>query len=58
MQNEQFDRKIIDLEIFVKKYPKVDLHFSENVIASYLLDDVEKQEKQLKKTKNRQDLIK
>jgi hypothetical protein len=33
------------LQILVKKYPKVDLHLLEYVVASYLLYDVEKQEK-------------
>ncbi len=47
MENDKFDRKTIDkyLEILVKKYPKVDLHLLEYVVASYLLYDVEKQEK-------------
>ena len=42
-----FDRESIDtyLEILVKKYPKVDLHILEYIVASYLLYDVEKQEK-------------
>jgi hypothetical protein len=47
MQNDKFDRETIDkyLEILVKKYHKVDLHLFEYVVASYLLYDVEKQEK-------------
>ena len=47
MENEKFDRETIDkyLEILVKKYPRVDLHLLEYIVASYLLYDVEKQEK-------------
>ena len=47
MENDKFNRETIDkyLEILVKKYPKVDLHLLEYVVASYLLYDVEKQEK-------------
>jgi hypothetical protein len=47
MENDKFDRETIDkyLEILVKKYPKVDLHLLEYIVASYLLYDVEKQEK-------------
>ena len=47
MESDKFDRETIDkyLEILVKKYPKVDLHLSEYVVASYLLYDVEKREK-------------
>jgi hypothetical protein len=47
MENDKFDRETIDkyLEILVKKYPKVDLHLLEYVVASYLLYDVEKLEK-------------
>ena len=47
MENDKFDRETIDnyLEILVKKYPKVDLHLLEYVVASYLLYDVEKREK-------------
>jgi hypothetical protein len=33
------------LEILVKKHPKIDLHLLEYIVASYLLYDVEKQEK-------------
>ena len=33
------------LEILIKKYPKVDLHLLEYVVASFLLYEVEKQEK-------------
>ena len=47
MENDKFNRESIDkyLEILVKKYPKVDLHILEYIVASYLLYDVEKQEK-------------
>ena len=47
MESDKFDRETIDkyLEILVKKYPKVDLHLLEYVVASYLLYDVEKREK-------------
>ena len=47
MESDKFNRETIDkyLEILVKKYPKVDLHLLEYVVASYLLYDVEKQEK-------------
>ena len=47
MENDKFNRESIDkyLEILVKKYPKVDLHLLEYVVASYLLYDVEKREK-------------
>ena len=47
MENEKFDRETIDkyLEILVKKYPRVDLHLLEYIVASFLLYDVEKQEK-------------
>ena len=47
MENDKFNRETIDkyLEILVKKYPKVDLHLLEYIVASYLLYDVEKQEK-------------
>ena len=47
MENNKFDRETIDkyLEILVKKYPNVDLHLLEYIVASYLLYDVEKQEK-------------
>ncbi len=47
MENDKFNRETIDkyLEILVKKYPKVDLHILEYIVASYLLYDVEKQEK-------------
>ena len=47
MENEKFDRETIDkyLEILVKKYPRVDLHLLEYIVASYLLYDVEKQDK-------------
>ena len=47
MENDKFDRETMDkyLEILIKKYPKVDLHLLEYVVASYLLYDVEKQEK-------------
>ena len=47
MENDKFDRETIDkyLEILVKKYPKVDLHLLEYIVASYLLYDVEKREK-------------
>jgi hypothetical protein len=47
MENDKFDRETIDkyLEILVKKYPKIDLHLLEYVVASYLLYDVEKREK-------------
>jgi hypothetical protein len=47
MENDKFDRETMDkyLEILVKKYPKVDLHLLEYVVASYLLYDVEKREK-------------
>ena len=47
MENEKFDRETIDkyLEILVKKYPRVDLHLLEYIVASYLLYDVEKREK-------------
>ena len=47
MKNDKFNRESIDkyLEILVKKYPKVDLHLLEYVVASYLLYDVEKREK-------------
>ena len=47
MANDKFNRETIDkyLEILVKKYPKVDLHLLEYVVASYLLYDVEKREK-------------
>ena len=47
MENDKFNRETIDkyLEILVKKYPKVDLHILEYIVASYLLYDIEKQEK-------------
>ena len=47
MESDKFNRETIDkyLEILVKKYPKVDLHLLEYIVASYLLYDVEKQEK-------------
>ena len=47
MESDKFNRETIDkyLEILVKKYPKVDLHILEYIVASYLLYDVEKQEK-------------
>ena len=47
MESDKFDRETIDkyLEVLVKKYPKVDLHLLEYVVASYLLYDVEKREK-------------
>ena len=47
MENDKFDRETMDkyLEILVRKYPKVDLHLLEYVVASYLLYDVEKREK-------------
>lgn len=47
MENEKFDRETIDkyLEILVKKYPRVDLHLLEYIVASYLLYDVEKRDK-------------
>ena len=47
MESDKFNRETIDkyLEILIKKYPKVDLHLLEYVVASYLLYDVEKQEK-------------
>jgi hypothetical protein len=47
MENDKFNRETIDkyLEILIKKYPKVDLHILEYIVASYLLYDVEKQEK-------------
>ena len=42
MENDKFDRETIDkyLEILIKKYPKVDLHLLEHIVASYLLYDV------------------
>ena len=47
MESDKFNRETIDkyLEILIKKYPKVDLHLLEYVVASYLLYDVEKQER-------------
>ena len=47
MENDKFNRETIDkyLEILVKKYPKVDLHLLEYIVASYLIYDVEKQER-------------
>ena len=44
---DKFNRETIDkyLEILVKKYPKVDLHLLEYIVASYLIFDVEKQER-------------
>ena len=47
MESEKFDRETIDkyLEILVKKYPRVDLHLLEYIVASYLLYDVEKRDK-------------
>ena len=47
MENDKFNRETIDkyLEILVKKYPKVDLHILEYIVGSYLLYDIEKQEK-------------
>jgi len=47
MESDKFNRETIDkyLEILIKKYPKVDLHLLEYIVASYLLYDVEKQEK-------------
>ena len=47
MESDKFNRETIDkyLEILIKKYPKVDLHILEYIVASYLLYDVEKQEK-------------
>jgi len=47
MENDKFDRETIDkyLNILVKKYPIVDLHLLEYIVASYLLYDVEKREK-------------
>ena len=47
MESDKFNRETIDkyLEIQIKKYPKVDLHLLEYVVASYLLYDVEKKEK-------------
>ena len=47
MEIDRFDRETIDkyLEILVKKHPKIDLHLLEYIVASYLLYDVEKQEK-------------
>ena len=43
MESDKFNRETIDkyLEILVKKYPKVDLHLLEYVVASYLLYDQE-----------------
>jgi len=54
MENDKFDRETIDkyLEILVKKYPKVDLHLLEYVVASYLLYDVEKREKPIEKNED------
>ena len=54
MENEKFNRETIDkyLEILVKKYPKVDLHLLEYVVASYLLYDVEKQEKPIEENED------
>ena len=47
MENDKFNRETIDkyLEILIKKYPKVDLHLLEYTVASYLIYDVEKQER-------------
>ena len=47
MESDKFNRETIDkyLEILVKKYPKVDLHLLEYIVASYLIYDVEKQER-------------
>ena len=47
MENDKFNRETIDkyLEILIKKYPKVDLHLLEYIVASYLIYDVEKQER-------------
>ena len=47
MESDKFNRETIDkyLEILIKKYPKVDLHLLEYIVASYFLYDVEKQEK-------------
>ena len=47
MEIDKFNRETIDkyLEILVKKYPKVDLHLLEYIVASYLIYDVEKQER-------------
>ena len=57
MEGDKFNRETIDkyLEILVKKYPKVDLHLLEYVVASYLLYDVEKQERP---TGENQDFVK
>ena len=54
MENDKFDRETMDkyLEIFVKKYPKVDLHLLEYVVASYLLYDVEKREKPIEENED------
>jgi hypothetical protein len=43
---DKFNRQMTDkyLETLVKKYPKVDLHILEYIVASYSLYDVEKQE--------------
>ncbi len=35
----------VTVRFFAKRYPKADLHLLEYVITSYLLSDVEKQEK-------------
>ena len=47
MESDKFNRETIDkyLEILIKKYPKVDLHLLEYIVASYLIYDVEKQER-------------
>ena len=54
MENDKFDRETMDkyLEILVKKYPKVDLHLLEYVVASYLLYDVEKREKPIEENED------
>jgi hypothetical protein len=57
MEIDKFNRETIDkyLEILVKKYPKVDLHLLEYIVASYLIYDVEKQERP---TEENEDFIK
>ena len=54
MENDKFNRETIDkyLEILVKKYPKVDLHILEYIVGSYLLYDIEKQEKPKKENED------
>ena len=54
MESDKFNRETIDkyLEILIKKYPKVDLHLLEYIVASYLLYDVEKQEKPIEENED------